>query len=107
MRDRSTGRPISLESHSITTSAPHATNEALRLVNARSLRGSVDPFLDALDESARNVTGDVDPLLANPERPSEATPLSVGAASRPLRAEEKVERGQNASPVVLHPAIVA
>jgi hypothetical protein len=33
----------------------------------RSCRGPIDPVLDTLDESARHVAGDVDPLLANRE----------------------------------------
>jgi hypothetical protein len=45
------------------------------------------------------VTGDVDPLLAIRKRPSEATPFSIGATTRPLRADEKVERDQNVSPI--------
>jgi hypothetical protein len=74
--------------------------------NARSRCGLVDPYLEAFDESARNVTGDVDPLRAILERSPEAAPFSIGAGSRPLRAQEKIDHGPNASPVIAHPAIM-
>ena len=96
--------PISCSTPLPDIRAPSIVNTS---VPSCPLRRLGDPIFDALDESARDVSGHVDALLAAHQRPPKSTSLPVGAVGHPLGPHEETNRGLDTSPVVGGAAIAA